>query len=177
MENRSKARLKINHPISAQVFRLFISDALQRLLGLHHSDGVREALQIFRQIPLICPAKEPLRKSLWITGRESCIFCVSCQIDYGLRPQHTIQMLVQKDFGKTLQQCFVKFHGSGLLPAPLGADLHAFEHIHSPKGKAICARHYSLLKTPLIFCKNTRLPQLRILSENTCAEWRRGRYD
>jgi hypothetical protein len=28
-----------------------------------------------------------------------------------LRPQYAVQVLVQKDFGKALQQLFIKFHG------------------------------------------------------------------
>jgi hypothetical protein len=34
-----------------------------------------------------------------------------------LRSQHTIQMLVQKDFGKAPQEHLIKLHGMGLLPA------------------------------------------------------------
>ncbi len=33
-------------------------------------------------------------------------------------PQHTIQMLVQEDFGKALQYSFVKVHRNGITPEP-----------------------------------------------------------
>src|SRR5438067_8846564 len=42
-------------------FRLFISYSFERLLALHHGDGVRKAFQVFRQAALVCPLMEPLR--------------------------------------------------------------------------------------------------------------------
>src|SRR6202790_4215273 len=102
MKNGSKTGLEINNPVSTQIFGLFVGDALQRLFCLHHCDGVREALQIFCKTPLIRSAKEPLRKCLWGIGWELRVVCVSRQLNDSLRPQHTVQMLVQKDFGKAL---------------------------------------------------------------------------
>ena len=60
VKNGRKASLEINDSVPTQIFGLFVGDALQRLLGLHHGDGVSEALQIFREAPLIRAAKEPL---------------------------------------------------------------------------------------------------------------------
>ena len=60
MENGREASLEINDAFPAQIFGLFIRDALQCLFSLHHSDGVSEAFQIFRKTPLIRAAKEPL---------------------------------------------------------------------------------------------------------------------
>ena len=100
MKDGSKASLKIDNSLPTQVFGLFVGHALQRLLGLHHRDGVREPLQIFRQTALIGAAKKPLGKFLGIVGWKIRVFCVSRQFNHSLRPQHAIQMLVQEDFGK-----------------------------------------------------------------------------
>ncbi len=103
MKHWREASLKIDNPVAAQIFGLLIGDALQRFFGLHHCDGVREALQIFRKAALIRSAKKPLGKCLRGVCRKVRILSVSSQINHGLRPQHTVQVLVQKDFGKALQ--------------------------------------------------------------------------
>src|ERR1700722_757935 len=94
MKYGCKASLKIHDPISTQIFCLFVGDALQRFLRLHDRDRMREALEIFRQTPLIGSAKEPLRKRLRRMGWKLCVVCVFCQLNDGLRSQHAIQMLV-----------------------------------------------------------------------------------
>ena len=45
VKNRRKSSLKINNPVPAQIFSLFVSHALQRFLGLHDGDGVLEPFQ------------------------------------------------------------------------------------------------------------------------------------
>ena len=103
MKNRRKASFKINDPVAAQIFGLFVSDALQRILGLHYRDGMCESLQIFRQASLIGSADKTIRRAPEGHRWKVCVFRISGQFDDCLRPQHAIQVLVQKDFGKTLQ--------------------------------------------------------------------------
>src|SRR6267154_4625985 len=69
VKNRGKASLKIDYAVPAQIFGLFISYSFERLLGLHHGDGVRKALQIFWQASLVCPLVEPARQVFRIFGR------------------------------------------------------------------------------------------------------------
>ena len=103
VKDRRKASLEIDNPIPTQVFGLFVRDTLQRILSLHHRNGVREALQIFRKTPLIRPAKKPLSECFRRIGGKVCVFCISCQFNHGSRSQHTIQMLVQENFGSAFQ--------------------------------------------------------------------------
>lgn len=103
MKDRSKTSLEINNPISTQILCLFVRNPLQRLFGLHHRDRMGKAFQILRETPLIRSAKEPLRKGIRIVRGQARVFDIPGQICDALRPQNAIQMLVQKDFGKTYQ--------------------------------------------------------------------------
>lgn len=103
MKNWRKAGFEIYNPIPTKILGLFVGNALQSLFRLHHRDRMRKALQIFRKTPLICSAQEPLRKRIRIVRGQACVFHFPGQINNALRPQHTIQMLVQKDLGKTYQ--------------------------------------------------------------------------
>ena len=94
MKNWRKACFKINNSIPAQVFGLFISDALQRLFSLHNCNRVLEALQVFCETPLIRAAEEPLGKCIGVGGWKAGVFGISCQGNHRLRPQNAIQVLV-----------------------------------------------------------------------------------
>jgi hypothetical protein len=114
VKNRCKPSLKINNPVAAEIFGLFVSHALQRLLSLHDGDRVLETLQVFRQTALIGSAKKPIGQGLRVVvgnfGWKVGIFRGSSQFDNCLRPQHAIQVLVQQNFGKTLEQFFIESH-------------------------------------------------------------------
>ncbi len=103
MKNRRKAGFKVNHAILAQVFGLFVGDALQRLFGLHDRDGVREALQIFGEAALVRALMKPLGQRRRIAGGKLRVFCELCQINDGLRPQHAIEVFMQKNFWQAPQ--------------------------------------------------------------------------
>ncbi len=77
MKDRRKASFEVNHAIITQILGLFISDALQSLLGLHDRNRVGEALQILGETALIRAAMEPLRQCFWIRGRKFSVSCVS----------------------------------------------------------------------------------------------------
>ena len=64
VKNRRETGFEINHAVPAQVFGLFVGDALQRFFGLHHGDGVSEAFQIFGQAALVRALMEPLAPAL-----------------------------------------------------------------------------------------------------------------
>ncbi len=70
MENRSKAGLKIDHAIPAEVFHLFISHSLERLFGLHNSDCVCKAFQVLWQASLVGPLVEPACQLFRIFSRK-----------------------------------------------------------------------------------------------------------
>ncbi len=60
MKNGGETAFEINNAIATEVFSLFISDPLQRLLGLRNRNGVRETLQIFGQTAFIRALVEPV---------------------------------------------------------------------------------------------------------------------
>jgi hypothetical protein len=110
VENWREASFKVHYAIFAQILDLFIRNPLQCLLRLHDRDGVLEALQIFGEATLIRAAMKPLRQCLRIVSRKVRISHSPCQINHGLRTQHTIQMLVQKNLRTALQCLFIRFH-------------------------------------------------------------------
>ena len=99
MKHRRKASLEVDHTVPAQVLRLFIGHALQRLLRLHHRDGVREAFQVLSEAALIGTLVKPLRERRGVLGGETGVFRVFRQIDDGLRPQDAVEVLVEKNLG------------------------------------------------------------------------------
>src|SRR6266849_3106655 len=103
VKNWRKASLKVNHSIFAEILGLFIGDALQSLLGLHDRDGVAETLEVFGETSLVRALMKPFRQRPGIGCRPVPVSPVFGQLNHGLRLQHAIQVLVQKDFGKTLQ--------------------------------------------------------------------------
>lgn len=117
MKDRRETSLEINNPVPAQIFSLLVSDALQRFFRLHHGDGVCKAFQVFRQASLIGSTEKPFRECLSLIGWKILVSRIACQVDYSLRPQHAVQVLVQKDLGKALQYLAIKFHGMRFSPA------------------------------------------------------------
>jgi hypothetical protein len=86
VKNWRKACFKINNSIPTQIFGLFIRDALQRLLGLHKCNRVREALQIFCETPLIRAAEEPPGKLIRISGWKAGVLGIYRQLNHRLGP-------------------------------------------------------------------------------------------
>ena len=95
VENRSKPRLKVDHAIILQVFRLFVSDPLQRLRGLGYRDGMGKALQVAGQVTPIGSPIEPVRQRRRIDRRQLGVFGVLGQFNDGLRTHGAVQMFVQ----------------------------------------------------------------------------------
>ena len=83
VEDRSKARFKINDAIVLQILRLLVSHALQRFCGLHYGDGVGEAFQVSRQAARVGALKKPVRQRLRIGSGQLGVFRVSRQLDDG----------------------------------------------------------------------------------------------
>ena len=69
-----------------------------------------KAFQIFGEAALIRAAKKPFGQGLGIVGWQILVVRVFGQLNYSLRPQHAIQMLVQENLGKRLQKRFIKLH-------------------------------------------------------------------
>src|SRR5258708_8455815 len=94
VKNWGKASLKIDHAVPAQVFGLFIGYSFERLLGLHHRDGVRKAFQIFWKASLVGSLAEPARQVFRIFGRELAVFCALRQLNYSFRSQNAVKVFV-----------------------------------------------------------------------------------
>jgi hypothetical protein len=95
MKNRRKSSLEIDDAIAMEVLGLLVSNSLQRLFRLHNGNGVRETPQILGQAALIRPAMEPFTEFLGIAGRKLCVPGVASELDDRLRPQYTVEVLVQ----------------------------------------------------------------------------------
>ncbi len=98
VKDRREARFKIDHAIVAQIFGLLVRDPLQRVFRLHHGDGVRKSFQIFGETSLVRALMKPLGQRRRIAGGKIGVFCLLGQVNDGLRPQHAVQMFVQKHF-------------------------------------------------------------------------------
>src|SRR5258708_5701127 len=94
VKNWGEASLKIDHAVPAEVFGLFVSYSFERLLGLHHGDGVRKAFKIFWQASLVGSLAEPARQVFRIFGRELAVFCALRQLNYSFRSQHAVKVFV-----------------------------------------------------------------------------------
>src|ERR1035441_5074084 len=105
-----KASFKVDHAILAQVLSLFVGDAFEGFLRLHHGDSVAEALKIFGETSLIRAAMKPLRQCMGIGSRKFRIAHIFGQINHSLRAQHTIQVLVQEVFGLSAKYLSIWFH-------------------------------------------------------------------
>ena len=110
VKHRRKTGFKIDHAILAEIFGLLIGHPLQRLFRLHHRDGVGEAFKIFGKAPFVSSLMKPLTQRGRIAGRKLGVFRFLGQIDDGLGPQYSVQMLVQKHFGQAGQLSLIKLH-------------------------------------------------------------------
>src|SRR5438876_3053615 len=100
----------MDHAVAAYVFRLFMSYSFERLLALHHGDGVRKAFQVFRQASLVCPLVEPTCQAFRILGGKLAVFRASSQLNYRSRPQDAVQVFVQENLGEALQYSAIELH-------------------------------------------------------------------
>ncbi len=99
VKDRREARFKINHAILAQIFGLLVRNPLQRLFGLHHCDGVGKAFEVLGETPFVRALMKPLGQRHRIAGRKLGVFRFFCEINDGLRPQYSVEVLMQKHFG------------------------------------------------------------------------------
>ena len=99
VEDRRKTGFKIYDTVFVEILGLFIRYALQSLLGLHHRDSVREAFEVRGKTSLVGAPIKPFCQRLLIRGRKIRISRFFRQVDYGLRTQNAVQVLMQENFG------------------------------------------------------------------------------
>ena len=100
VEDRRETRLDVHHAVVVHVLDHLVGDALERLGGLHHAAGVREAFEVERQAAALRAAVKPLGQLAGVGGRQRGVALVPGQLDDRLRPQAAVEMVVQEDLGQ-----------------------------------------------------------------------------
>jgi hypothetical protein len=103
------ARLRVNDPIGCQVCHELSSDPAQIRRCLHHRDGLIESLQVWHQRARVGRFGEPPTKIIGTLGGQF-VPDVGSQFDDRLRPQPTIEMIMERDLRECLQRFQVKAH-------------------------------------------------------------------
>ena len=110
VKDRRKTSFEVNDSVFFRVFGLFIGDALQRLLPLHHGDRMYKAFQVLGQASLVSSLVEPPGQRRGILGGKLRVLRVSRQLHNCLGTQHAVQVLVQQDLRKGPQQFCIQVH-------------------------------------------------------------------
>ena len=95
---RRVPHLGVDDAVRGQVQRALPGDPVQRLLGLHHRDRVREGLQVAFQRPGVGRRDEPLPQPRRV-GLGQLVPDRVGQLDDGRRPQPTVEVVVQQSLG------------------------------------------------------------------------------
>jgi len=70
VKNRREAGLKVDDPVAAEVFGLFVGHAFERFLGLQDGYGVGKSEQIFSQAALVGTLMKPERQFFRVVGGQ-----------------------------------------------------------------------------------------------------------
>ena len=96
------ADLGVHDPVRGQVLHALTGHPLDRLSVLHHRNGVVERLQVPLQRPGVRRLHKPLPELTGI-GPRQLVPDLLRQLHHRLRPQPTIQMVVQQNLRRRLQ--------------------------------------------------------------------------
>src|SRR5688572_28470211 len=95
-EDRRITDLRVHDPIARQILAAFVSDALDRLDGLHDRDRVREAAKVERLRSAGRARMEPSCELARISGGQALVLLVTRELDDRVRTQPAVEMVVKQ---------------------------------------------------------------------------------
>ena len=95
---RGIAALGVDNPVGSQVEHALLGDPRQPGLGLHDGHGVREGLQVAFQRPRVGRLVEPRPEARSIVRRQTGIPDLVGDLEDRLRPDATVEVVVQQHF-------------------------------------------------------------------------------
>ena len=93
------ADLGVDDAVGGQVLDALAGDPGDGRAGLHHGDGVVEGLEVAHQRAGVGRLDEPAAQRLRVGGRE-LVADLGGELDDRLRPQPTVEVVVQQDLGR-----------------------------------------------------------------------------
>jgi len=94
------ADLGVDDPVIGQVLSALGGDSLDGVLGLHHSDGVLEGLEVLLQRVAACPPGEPTGQLVHVGRRQSGIALLGRQLDDRCGAQPAVEVVVEQGLGR-----------------------------------------------------------------------------
>ena len=122
VEYRRVADLRVNDPVAREILAALVRDALERLFGLHHRDGVREAAQIEGERSGGRTTVEPAAKLGGVRRRKARVADVARELDDRCRTQATVEMVVQQDLRRRAQRLQRDHVGVNLAAGPAAEE-------------------------------------------------------
>ncbi len=93
--------LGIDDAVGGEVFGALTGNLRGRRCGLHHCDGVRECLEVQREILPVRPSQHPGRQRVGIGCGEAGLPDLVGEFDDCCRTQATVEVVVEQDLGCT----------------------------------------------------------------------------
>jgi hypothetical protein len=117
VKDRGETRFKIDDTVGGEIPGLFVGDAFEGVLSLHHGDGVDEAFEIFGEAALVGSLVEPVREGFRVLGGETGVAFGTGEVDDGFGAEDAVEVFMEEDLGETFQEGMLEGHvglpGSG----------------------------------------------------------------
>src|SRR5580692_5775724 len=94
---RHEPDLGVDHAVGGQVRGAFGRDPAQRVRGLHDRDRVPERVQVDLEVAAVRAFGQPAGQLLDVVAGQVAVADLVGQLEYGLRAQAAVQMIVQQD--------------------------------------------------------------------------------
>ena len=96
-----KTHLGVDDTVLDQVLDALFGDSLERFGGLHHADGMGEALQVANKVAPGSSRYEPRRELLRIGRRQVAVTVLGSELHHCGRPQAAVEVVVEEHFRGT----------------------------------------------------------------------------
>ena len=139
MQLRGEAHLGVDDAVGGQVQGALAGDPDERVLGLHHPDGVGERLEVQPQVAAVGAGVEPGGQLVDVGGGQAVVAVLRGELDDGGGPQPPVEVVVQEDLGGAPQRVEGERHGADATdPGPTLASRRAPSRgaQHGPSGAA-----------------------------------------